>query len=311
VSELLRFDGRVAIVTGGGRGMGRAHARLLAARGASVVVNDLPADDSPASHVVEEIVDEGGTAVESTADISTAGGGSALVECAVEAFGRIDIVVNNAGVIRLSRFEDLTTAAFDQTMKVNAYGPFYVTHAAWPHLLAQGYGRVVMVSSSAALFGLPDRVDYGGSKAAMVGMTRSLASEAEGAGIQVNALFPTAITRLSSPPVRERVAKRLGLSAAEEDLAALMDRSTALVSPMVAWLAHEECTSNGEIFEAGGGHVGRVVITSAEGYENSDVTVEDVRDHLPEILATGDFEPRRSYSTRASGVTASAPVPRP
>jgi NAD(P)-dependent dehydrogenase (short-subunit alcohol dehydrogenase family) len=309
--DLLRFDGRVAVITGAGRGMGRAHARLLASRGASVVVNDLAAPDDPATRVAEEIVSDGGHAVASTEDIATEAGGRALIDTALDAFGRIDIVVNNAGIMKLSRFEDLAPDAFDRTMKVNTYGPYYVTRAAWPHFLEQRYGRAVMISSSAALFGLPDRADYGASKAALAGLARSLASEADGCGIGVNVVFPTAITQMSTPPVRERVAGRLGMSAADEDLPALTERSTGLVAPVVAWLAHETCTANGEIFEAGSGHVGRIFIAATKGYDNVDMTIEDVGAHLEELLATDGFDLRRSYSTRASGVTASAPAARP
>jgi NAD(P)-dependent dehydrogenase (short-subunit alcohol dehydrogenase family) len=306
VSE-LRFDGRVAVVTGAGRGMGASHARLLAERGARVVVNDLPAPDGPAEDVARAICAAGGEAVANTDDIATEAGGRGLVETALDAFGRIDVVVNNAGIMRLSRFEDLEADAFDLTMKVNAYGPYHTTRAAWPHLLEQGYGRVVMISSSASLYGLPDRADYGASKAALLGLTRSLAAEADGSGICVNAVFPTAITRMSTEQARRRVADRLGMSAADEDVEELMARSTALVSPMVAWLAHEDCGSNGEIYEAGSGHLGRVVIASTTGYDATEISPEDVRDRVGRIADAADLPARAPYSTRASGFSASAP----
>jgi NAD(P)-dependent dehydrogenase (short-subunit alcohol dehydrogenase family) len=194
-------------------------------------------------------------------------------------------------------------------MRINAYGPFFIVRAAWRHFTAQQYGRIVMVSSSAALFGLPDRVDYAASKAAMVGMTRSFAADGDEHNIRANALFPTAITRISSLPVRGRVAALLGLSAEDDGLPALMERSTALVSPMVAWLAHDGCHSNGEVFEAGTGHAGRVLIASTQGYDNIATTPEDIRAHLNEIQSLDGLVERKSFSTRAAGVTASAPDP--
>lgn len=303
----LRFDGRVAVVTGAGRGMGAAHARLLASRGASVIVNDLPADDDPAGSVAAEIVAAGGKAVASTDDIASEDGARALAARALDAFGGLHVVVNNAGVMRLSRFEDLTPEAFDLTMRVNAFGPYCTTRAAWPTFLEQGYGRVVMISSSAALYGLPDRADYGASKAAVIGLTRSLAAEADDHDIRVNAVFPTAITRMSTPQARRRVADRLGMSAADEDVDALMARSTALVSPMVAWLSHEECTSNGEVYEAGGGHLGRVVIASTTGHDAPELSVEDVRDNEARICDATSLDWRPAYRNRASGFSGSAP----
>ena len=289
--------------------MGRAHAQLLASRGAAVVVNDLASGEDPAARVVAEILRGGGQAVKSNADISSEEGATSLVDIALETFGRIDILVNNAGVIVVRRLEELDTATFDRTMRINAYGPFFMVRAAWRHFVAQRYGRVVMVSSSAALFGLPDRVDYAASKAAMVGMTRSFAADGDEHGIRANALFPTAITRISSVPVRERVAGLLGLSSEDGELPALMERSTALVSPMVAWLAHEGCDANGEIFEAGTGHAGRVLITSTRGYDNMDITPEDIHAHLNEIRSLDGLTERKNFSTRAAGVTASAPDP--
>lgn len=298
VSE-VRYDGKVAIVTGGGRGMGRAHARLLAARGASVVVNDLPDEDAPAERVAEEITMAGGRAIASTDDISGEPACQALVDRAVEEFGRIDILVNNAAVIKLLRFQDLSTEAFDHTMKVNAYGPYFTARAAWPHFVDQQYGRIVMISSGAGIFGFPDRVDYGASKAAVVGITRCLAADGDGIGITANAIFPSAITRLSSQPQRDMYAKRFNLSDAE-----LLERTPELVSPMVGWLSSEECVVNGEIFEAGEGYFRRILIGATEGYEDLDPTLETVRDHFSEIMNSGEFDPRPPYRTRKDWPTA-------
>jgi NAD(P)-dependent dehydrogenase (short-subunit alcohol dehydrogenase family) len=295
----LRFDGRVAVVTGAGGGMGRAHALTLAERGAKVVVNDLAGGGQPAARVVEEITAAGGTAIESTDDISEQASASKLIARAVEAFGRIDILVNNAAIIGLFPFAELEAVRFDLSMKVNAYGPFYTAQAAWPQMVEQGYGRIVNISSAAGLFGLPDRVDYGASKAAVIGLTRSLAADGDGFGIATNGVFPSAITRLSSAPQRARYAERFTME--EDDL---REKTPRLVSAMVGWLSHEECAFNGEIFEAGEGHYRRLLIGASAGYDDNDATIETVRDHLAEITDTGGFEPRAAYKTRAAWPTA-------
>lgn len=266
--DQLRFDGRVAVVTGAGRGIGRAHARLLAARGASVVVNDLGSsiegdgvDEGPAAALVAEIVDAGGAAVADTSDVSTSGGAQALVDTAVERFGRIDIVVNNAGIIRWAGMPEVDEENLERHLAVHVGGSFNTTRAAWPHLVAQGYGRIVM-TGSAGMFGLPANTSYATAKAGVVGLTRSLALTGARHGIKVNVVAPAAMTRMAGP-------------GADEDDPTM---SPDLVAPMVAFLAHESCPVNGEVYAAGAGRFARIFIAQTQGYvhDGSAPSVEDV-----------------------------------
>lgn len=261
-----RLDGRVAIVTGAARGMGRSHAKLLASLGACVVVNDLAtAQEDSADSVVAEIVAAGGSAASNSDDISKPQGASRLVAEAVETFGRLDIVVNNAGVLDLVAFADTTDDSMDRTMRVNAFGPFYVTRAAWPYLCKSGSARVIMVSSSAGPFGWPDRAAYSLSKAGVIGLARALAVEGAPYGIHVNTLVPSALTRMSSPATLAALERAGSFPNGETDLEALRDRSAGQVSPAVAWLSHGDCSLNGEIIFAARGRVARIVIGLCPG----------------------------------------------
>jgi NAD(P)-dependent dehydrogenase (short-subunit alcohol dehydrogenase family) len=271
VSE-LRFDGRVAVVTGAGRGIGRAYALLLAERGASVVVNDLGSsiggdgeDAGPASEVVAEIVAAGGAAVADAHDVATAGGSQALVDTAIERFGRVDVLVNNAGIIRWAGLPDADLDNLEQHLAVHVAGSFNTTRAAWPHFVEQGYGRIVM-TTSAGMFGLPKNLGYATAKGGVVGMTRSLTVAGAKHGITVNLIAPAAMTRMAGP--------------AGDDPAAAEDDPMAphLVAPMVAYLAHEDCPVSGEIYAAGAGRFARIFIASTVGYVQQDPepTVEDV-----------------------------------
>ena len=205
------FEGRVAVVTGAGRGIGRAYARrLLAERGASVVVNDLGGsmegagtDAGPASAVVDEIVAAGGVAVADTSDVASAAGGLTLVDTAVEQFGRVDVLVNNAGIIRWAGLPDADADNLASHLAVHVGGSFNTTRAAWPHMVDQGYGRIVMTSSS-GMFGLPTNLSYATAKAAVVGMTNSLAIAGAAHGIKVNVIAPAAMTRHGGPRGRRR-----------------------------------------------------------------------------------------------------------
>ena len=178
------FEGRVAVVTGAGRGIGRAYALLLARRGARVVINDLGgsmegvgADAEPASAVAAEIVDAGGVAIADSNDVASAGGAQALVDAAVERFGRLDILINNAGIIRWAGFPDADADNLATHLAVHVGGSFNTTRAAWPYMVEQGYGRVVM-TTSAGMFGLPNNVSYAAAKGAVIGLTRSLTTRA-------------------------------------------------------------------------------------------------------------------------------------
>jgi NAD(P)-dependent dehydrogenase (short-subunit alcohol dehydrogenase family) len=267
VAGELRFDRRVAVVTGAGRGIGRSHALLLAARGAGVVVNNPTAE--LAAQVVDEITAGGGRAVADSSDVSRPEGADALVAAALEAFGAIDIVVNNAGITGIVPFGELTPDFFDRIMRINAGGHFNVTRAAWPHLVARGYGRIVNTTSGAGIYGLGGVVSYATSKGAVNGLTRALAIEGRPLGILVNAISPGALTRMTeaAAAVDEVMAEKWAGMHPEQ------------VSPVVAWLAHESCTDSGEIYEVFGGRVARVLIGQTRGLYDPDISPESVRDH--------------------------------
>jgi NAD(P)-dependent dehydrogenase (short-subunit alcohol dehydrogenase family) len=295
MTPAVTFDRRVVVVTGAGSGMGRSHARLLAARGAQVVVNDI----RNAADVVAEIRAVGGVAAADAHDISTESGAAGLVETAVNEFGRLDAVINNAGIAVHRAFAETTWELFDRTLRVNTYGPFFVTKHAWPYLAESGSGRVVMVSSKTALMGgARDLAHYGVSKGAMLAMTRQLAFEGAGRGILVNAVLPTALTAMTgggpddiAAAVRKHalaphMAERLGVDLS--DGARLAERSTSVVSALVAWLCHPSCASNGEFFNVIAGQANRLTFAMGSGFRDPDLTVETVRDHFDAITRMGD-----------------------
>jgi NAD(P)-dependent dehydrogenase (short-subunit alcohol dehydrogenase family) len=280
------FEGRVAVVTGAGRGIGRAHARLLAERGARVVVNDLGgtmqgvgADAGPASGVVAEIVAAGGTAIADASDVSSASGAQTLVDTAVDRFGRLDILVNNAGIIKWAGMPDVDEANLASHLAVHVGGSFNTARAAWPGMVEQGYGRIVMTTSS-GMFGLPNNLSYATAKAAVVGLTRSLTTAGAPHGIKVNLIAPAAMTRMAG--------------AAVDDASGAPQMAPELVAPMVAFLAHEACPVSGEIYAAGAGRFARIFIASTEGYVHPTAapTVEDVAEHWATINdETGYYVP--------------------
>lgn len=251
-------DGRSALVTGAGRGLGRAHAHRLAAAGALVVVNDPgvaadgsgDVDETPAGAVVAEILDAGGTAVADHHDITTEAGARGAVRTALDTFGRIDVVVNNAGILRDATFHKMSLEQWDAVRRVHLDGTAYVTHAAWPHLREQHYGRVVVTTSGAGLFGNFGQANYGAAKMAVVGLMNTLALEGARYGVRCNAVAPVAMTRMTE-----------GLLSADDDL------DPRWVAAAVGWLSSEECELTGEIVRVNGSHFSRVRMLESAGVD--------------------------------------------
>jgi len=276
----LGYDGKVAVITGAGGGLGRQHALLLASRGALIVVNDLGgsvdgtgSSTSAAQKVVDEIKAAGGEAVANYDSVSTPAGGESIIKTAIDTFGRVDIVINNAGILRDKSFHNMTPDLVDAVIDVHLKGAFNVTRPAWVHMREQGYGRIVSTSSAAGIFGNFGQANYGAAKMGLVGLTRVLAQEGAKYNIKANAIAPLALTRMT-----EALLGNLGQSLQPE-----------YISPIVAWLSHEDCDVSGEVYSVGGGRVARVFIGEAEGYFNKNLSLEDVRDNWDKIRRDTSF----------------------
>jgi NAD(P)-dependent dehydrogenase (short-subunit alcohol dehydrogenase family) len=267
--KLLRFDGRVAVVTGVGRGLGREFARLLAQRGAAVVVNDAgrseddqygardAEDDDPAQCVIEEIESAGGSAIAITADASDPASGEGIMTTAVRTFGGSDILINNAGILPYAPLEELSSAQFLRTIAVDAGGAFHLSREAWRHFRVAGYGRVVNICSSVCVvYGNDNYAAYASAKGALLHLTRVTAWEGESHGILVNGLLPNAATR-----ARACVAQPLPTSRNDHD------RSAELAAHAAAWFAHEQCSATGNFFAVKSGSMGQVLMSVAEGFQ--------------------------------------------
>lgn len=264
-SETLNFDGRVVVVTGAGGGLGRCHALEFGRRGAHVVVNDVGASvdgtgasTSAAQAVVDEITAAGGSAVANTDSVATEEGGKAIIGSATEAFGRVDVLINNAGILRDAAFKNMTAEQVDAVLDVHLRGAFNVTRAAWPVFREQDYGRIVMTTSGSGLFGTFGQSNYGAAKTGLVGLMNVLAIEGRRNNIRVNAISPIAKTRMTENTMTELV-KDL----APED-----------VTPVVVYLAHESCERTANIYRVGGKHVSRVFIAETAGVDLQARTAE-------------------------------------
>ena len=274
MTEALGFDGKVVIITGAGGGLGRQHALLMASRGALVVVNDLGgsvdgtgSDKGAADKVVDEIKALGGEAVADTNSVATAEGGEAIVQSALDAFGTVDIVINNAGILRDKAFHNMDESLVDPVFDVHLKGAFNVTGPAFRVMREKGYGRIISTSSAAGVFGNFGQANYGAAKMGLVGFTRVLAVEGARFNIAANAIAPIALTRMT------------------EDL--LGDLGQKLqpdyVAPLVTFLAHESCDATGRVFSVGGGRVAEVFIGECQGFTDANLSPESVRDNWSTI----------------------------
>src|SRR5690349_1118510 len=274
--EPLSFDGQVAIVTGAGGGLGRSHALELARRGALVVVNDLGgavdgtgSSATAAQRVVEEIRGEGGDAVANGDSVATPDGGEAIVQAAIDAYGRVDVVVNNAGILRDAAFKNVTPELLDPVIDVHLKGAFNVLRHAWPRLREQNYGRIVNTTSGSGMFGNFGQSNYGAAKAGLMGLTRVLSIEGERNNVRVNAIAPIAHTRMTETQIPDEMVPEL-------------------ISPLVAYLCHASCGITGQAYSVGGGRVSRLFLGMTTGITEPDLSAEMIAERIGEIEDTGE-----------------------
>jgi NAD(P)-dependent dehydrogenase (short-subunit alcohol dehydrogenase family) len=288
----LRFDGQVAIVTGAGRGLGRLYAMDLARRGASVVVNDLGgsstgegADMSVADAVAAEIEALGGKAEANCDSVATSAGGQAIVDAALSRFGRVDIVINNAGIIRFTPFDEITADEWQKTLSVHVDGSFNVSQPAFRAMKKQGYGRFVFISSSFGAFGQAGNASYSTAKAALLGLSRVVSLEGAAHGIVSNALLPMGFSRM--------VTDQAPYEEAPPGRKAFFDAiRPELVAPMVTYLASRECSLTGHAFSAAAGRYSRVFAGYGQGWlseAGSTPSAEDIAEQIAQIDTTDGF----------------------
>jgi NAD(P)-dependent dehydrogenase (short-subunit alcohol dehydrogenase family) len=289
---MIDFDGQVAIVTGAGRGLGRLYAMELARRGARVIVNDLGgtsrgagADSTVAEQVVKEIEAAGGIAVASHDSVSTPQGGEAIVRAALDQFGRVDIVVSNAGIVEFVPFDEISVEAWRRMLNIHLDGSFFVCQPAFRAMKSQGYGRFVLISSSAGMFGQLGNAHYGTAKAGIVGLTNVLALEGAPHGIVANSVLPTGFSRM----VTDQLGDKPAVQGRSGFLAAI---DPDLVMPLVVFLASRACTLTHHNFASCAGRYSRVFVGLAEGWlaeAGRKPTVDDIAAHLAEIARTDAY----------------------
>tara|TARA_E500000081_G_scaffold32312_1_gene36018 strand:- start:175 stop:1077 length:903 start_codon:yes stop_codon:yes gene_type:complete len=276
----VSFENRVVIVTGAGNGLGKAYALELGKRGAKVVVNDLGgavdgsgSGNSPADDVVNEIIENGGEAVANYESVATKDGGESIVQTAVDSFGTVDAVINNAGILRDKSFANMTEEEFSLIIEVHLKGTYFVTQPAFKIMKENNYGRIVNVASPSGIFGNFGQTNYGAAKMGIVGLTNVLAIEGAKYNIKVNVIAPTAYTRMTEALLPEDVGKLF---------------SAELVTPMVTYLASEACEPTHEIFGVAAGRFARIGIITHEGYVNTEATAEDIANNIEEIRTITD-----------------------
>ncbi|VWX46591.1 SDR family NAD(P)-dependent oxidoreductase [Novosphingobium sp. 9U] len=269
------FEGRVAVITGAGRGLGRAYALLLGSLGAKVVVNDLGGalrgdgpDESVAQSVADEIVAAGGEAIANTDSVATPEGGKAIIQAALDTWGRIDALIHNAGNVRYGTIRDISYEDFRSVVDVHLMGAFHVVQAAFPHMQDAGYGRIVLTSSIGGVYGNKRVVNYGVSKSGMIGLANVAALEGEDCNVKCNVIVPSAVTRMAE-----------GI-----DISQYPPMEPELVAPTVAWLAHEDCSVSGEMIAAIAGRVARMFIAETPGVYQPSWTLDEVAEAAPRFL---------------------------
>lgn len=289
---MIDFTGQVAVVTGAGRGLGRLYALEMARRGAAVVVNDLGgssrgvgADDSVANQVVAEIEAAGGRAVASHESVSTPEGGEAIVAAALDSFGRVDVVVNNAGIFEFVAFDEMTPENWKRMLNVHLDGSFHVSQPAFRAMKKNGYGRFVFISSSAGMFGQLGNAHYGTAKAGLVGLSNVLSLEGAAFGIRSNAVLPTGFSRM----VTDSTVGREPTPAIQAFYEAI---DPDLVMPLVVYLASRDCNLTHHNLAACAGRYSRVFVGLAEGWlspKDSKPSIEDISAHVEQMTATEKF----------------------
>jgi NAD(P)-dependent dehydrogenase (short-subunit alcohol dehydrogenase family) len=273
----LRFDNRVAVITGAGRGLGRAYALLLASKGAKVVVNDTGVslkgdgvDVGPAQEVVQEIKTAGGEAIASTDSVATPEGGKAIINAAVERYGRIDILIHNAGIVRRGSLKEITYEDFEKVLDVHLRGAFHVVRPAFPLMCKAGYGRIVLTSSINGLYGNRNVVNYSVAKAGIIALSNVTALEGAEEGVKCNVILPGAVTRMAE-----------GL-----DTSAYPPMDPELVAPVVGWLSHETCSITGEMLISMAGRAARAYVAESSGVYRPEWTIEQVAEQIDAIRST-------------------------
>lgn len=274
-----RFDGRVAVITGGGRGLGRSYALLLAAKGAKVVVNDPggamsgdAGDPGVAQQLVDEIRAAGGEAVANTDSVATEQGGKAIIEAALDSYGRIDALIHNAGNVRYGSLSEITHEDFRAVVDVHLMGAFNVVRPAFPLMCAQEYGRIVLTSSIGGIYGNNRCVNYGVAKSGMIGLNNIAALEGENCNVKSNIIVPSAVTRMAE-----------GI-----DVSQYPPMEPELVAPVVGWLAHEDCSVTGEMIASIAGRIARCFIAETRGVYRPSWTIEEVGEAMAQVHDKGE-----------------------